>query len=193
MLSIVAVTYVAVLSAELVGDKLLYTTGVLATRYRTLPVLCGMMLAFMAKTAVAVIVGQAIASLPAPLIAAVTAISFVSVAVALLRRDAPRARDERAASKAAMISFAAILFSEWADAGQIVAATLAARFGAPLAVWLGAVAALASKGAFAASFGGAIRGWLQRRVRPDWLRYGSAALLVVLGLLSVIEVFARGR
>jgi len=36
--------------AEIAGDKLLYTTGVLATRYRALPILCGMTIAFTAKT-----------------------------------------------------------------------------------------------------------------------------------------------
>ena len=40
--------------AEIVGDKLLYTTGVLAARYRALPIMFGMAMAFMAKMAVAV-------------------------------------------------------------------------------------------------------------------------------------------
>ncbi|MEI9973918.1 MAG: hypothetical protein WDO73_18820 [Ignavibacteriota bacterium] len=43
-----------VFMAEIVGDKLLYTTGLLATRYKTLPILCGMAVAFMLKMAVAV-------------------------------------------------------------------------------------------------------------------------------------------
>ena len=37
MLTIFFATYGAVFLAEIVGDKLLYTTGVLATRYRTAP------------------------------------------------------------------------------------------------------------------------------------------------------------
>jgi putative Ca2+/H+ antiporter (TMEM165/GDT1 family) len=52
--------------AEIVGDKLLYTTGVLATRYRTVPIIIGMLAAFMGKMAVAVAVGSAIAKLPPP-------------------------------------------------------------------------------------------------------------------------------
>src|ERR1039457_709909 len=48
MLPILFAAYGAVFVAEITGDKLLYTTGVLATRYRTAPILCGMAIAFMA-------------------------------------------------------------------------------------------------------------------------------------------------
>ena len=70
----------AVFVAEIVGDKLLYTTGVLAARYRTMPIMLGMAVAFMAKMGVAVIVGDAISKLPRPLVATITAISFLGVA-----------------------------------------------------------------------------------------------------------------
>ena len=62
MFPILFATYVAVFVAEIVGDKLLYTTGVLATRYRTPPILLGMAVAFMAKMAVAVLLGKAIST-----------------------------------------------------------------------------------------------------------------------------------
>ena len=38
MLPLLFRAYIAVFGAEIVGDKLLYTTGVLATRYRTTPI-----------------------------------------------------------------------------------------------------------------------------------------------------------
>ena len=60
MFAILLATYIAVFVAEIVGDKLLYTTGVLATRYKTVPILCGMVVAFMAKMGVAVLLGKAI-------------------------------------------------------------------------------------------------------------------------------------
>ena len=58
MIAVLLATYGAVFVAEIVGDKLLYTTGVLATRYRTVPIMIGMIVAFMAKMAVAVAVGE---------------------------------------------------------------------------------------------------------------------------------------
>jgi putative Ca2+/H+ antiporter (TMEM165/GDT1 family) len=37
MIEAFGVTYLAVLAAEVVGDKFLFTTGILATRYRPTP------------------------------------------------------------------------------------------------------------------------------------------------------------
>ena len=93
----------------------------------------------------------------------------------------------------AMVSFAAIFFSEWGDVGQITAATMAAKFGAPLMVWIGAVAAMFTKGALAASIGAGVREWIQRNLAPKTIRYAAVGLLLLLGLLSVIETLEGGK
>ena len=98
MLAIFLATYGAVFIAEIVGDKLLYTTGVLATRYTSASIMLGMALAFSGKMAVAVAVGEAISRLPKPLVAVVTAVSFIGVAIALWRK--PDVRPEKAKDKA---------------------------------------------------------------------------------------------
>lgn len=195
MISIFLATYAAVFIAEIVGDKLLYTTGVLATRYRTAAVLIGMLIAFMAKMAVAVAVGSAIAKLPPWLVAAVTSASFVGVAIALWRKPVgveKKEKDQRYA-KGALVAFAAIFFSEWGDVGQITAAAMAARFGAPLLVWAGAVAAMATKGALAASIGAGVRQWIATRVQPQVIRWVGVCALLLLGILSVVETLTEGR
>ena len=92
MIVIFLATFGAVFIAEIVGDKLLYTTGVLAARYRTWPIMLGMALAFMAKMGVAVLVGEAISKLPRMLVASITAISFISIALVLWRKS-ERSRD----------------------------------------------------------------------------------------------------
>src|SRR5437016_1057045 len=183
-------TFGAVFLAEIVGDKLLYTTGVLAARYRTAPIMIGMAAAFMAKMGVAVLIGEAISRLPRLLVAAITAASFLSIAFVLWRKsDRPReSRDKHRAHKAAMVSFAAIFFSEWGDVGQITAATLAAKYHVPLVVWAGAVTAMITKGLLAAFLGAGIRRWIQERVSPTIVRYVAVTLLLVLGLLSVTEI-----
>jgi putative Ca2+/H+ antiporter (TMEM165/GDT1 family) len=193
--AILLATYGAVFVAEIVGDKLLYTTGVLATRYRTVPVMIGMVIAFMAKMAVAVAVGNAISKLPPLLVAALTSVSFIGVAIALWRKPVEQTSSERnhRASKAAIVSFATIFFSEWGDVGQITAATMAARFGAPLVVWIGAVAAMATKGALAASVGAGIRQWIASRIPPRMVRYAGVIALLVLGVLSVVETLTEGH
>jgi len=195
MIAILFATYGAVFVAEIVGDKLLYTTGVLAARYRTLPIMIGMLIAFMCKMAVAVAVGSAISKLPPLLVAALTSVSFIGVAITLWRKPLERspAEKERRASSAALISFAAIFFSEWGDVGQITAATMAARFGAPLLVWAGAVAAMVTKGALAASVGAGVRQWIIARIPPKVVRYAGVSALLLLGLLSVLETLTEGH
>jgi len=195
VIAIFFLTYGAVFLAEIIGDKLLYTTGVLATRYRTVPIMIGMVIAFMAKMAVAVLVGDAISKLPPLLVAAVTAASFLGVAFAVWRKPmgGGESKKEHTASRAAMVSFAAIFFSEWGDVGQITAAAMSAKYAAPFVVWLGAVSAMATKGALAASIGACVRAWISERIPPKVLRYGGVGLLLLLGVLSIIETLEEGH
>jgi putative Ca2+/H+ antiporter (TMEM165/GDT1 family) len=195
MLPILFATYVAVFVAEIVGDKLLYTTGVLATRYRTPPILVGMAVAFMAKMGVAVLLGKAISTfLPRPVVAALTAINFCAIAYVLWRKPDVREvkKKEYPASRAALVSFAAIFFSEWGDVGQITAANMAAQYGGwPGSVWLGAVGAMVTKGALAASIGAGVRQWIQDHFAPRTIRYAAVGLLLLLGMLSVVETLTE--
>ena len=193
MLVIFFATFGAVFIAEIVGDKLLYTTGVLAARYRTAPIMIGMAAAFMAKMGVAVLIGEAISKLPRFLVAAVTAVSFVGVAIALWRKNDEyrHERDQHKAHRAAMISFAAIFFSEWGDVGQVTAAAMAAKYHVALVVWLGAVSAMITKGSLAAFLGAGIRRWIHDRVSPKVVRYVGVGLLLLLGVLSVWEIMSE--
>ena len=195
MLVIFFATFGAVFLAEIVGDKLLYTTGVLAARYRTAPIMIGMAAAFMAKMGVAVLIGEAISKLPRLLVAAITAASFLGLAFVLWKKsDRPReSKESHRAHKAAIVSFAAIFFSEWGDVGQITAATLAAKYHAALIVWFGAVAAMIAKGSLAAFLGAGIRRWIHDRVSPKIVRYVAVSLLLILGALSVIEILMTER
>jgi putative Ca2+/H+ antiporter (TMEM165/GDT1 family) len=194
MFAILLATFVAVFVAEIVGDKLLYTTGVLATRYKTTPILIGMVVAFMAKMGVAVLLGKAISTfLPRPVVAALTAINFCAIAYVLWRKpDKREVKKEYPASRAALVSFAAIFFSEWGDVGQITAANMAAQYsGAPWLVWFGAVGAMATKGALAASIGAGVRQWIQDHFSPKTIRYAAVGLLLLLGILSVVETLTE--
>jgi putative Ca2+/H+ antiporter (TMEM165/GDT1 family) len=191
VISVLLATYVAVFIAEVVGDKLLYTTGVLATRYRAAPIIMGMALAFMIKMGAAVLLGQAVAQLPKPVIAALTAASFVGVMFVLWRKtdDLPVEESKtHALAQPALVTFATILLSEWADVGMITAATMAANnAGALVFVWIGAVAAMVTKGLLAAFLGAGLRRWIRHRIQPKYLRYASVIALAILGSAAVAE------
>jgi Ca2+/H+ antiporter, TMEM165/GDT1 family len=194
MLTIFFATYGVVFAAEIVGDKLLYTTGVLAARYSPAPIMIGMTLAFIIKMGVAVAVGEAISRLPPLFVAGLTVGTFIGVAVAVWRKDDRSATQKQVSAPAAvMVSFAAIFFSEWGDMGQITAAAMSAKYHVPLPVWGGAVFAMVTKGLLAASVGAGARGWIQEHVPPRIVRYAGVSALAVLGILSAIETLIKGR
>lgn len=197
-------TYGAVFIAEIVGDKLLYTTSVLATRYRNASVVIGMAGAFMIKMGVAVVIGAAITQLPKVLVAIVTGASFLGVAFTIWRKPdvrKPKEKDKRIL-KGALVAFAVIFFSEWGDVGQVTAAGMAMKFvwsartasttlsmllPTAIVVWLGAVAAMVTKGTLASFLGAGVRLWIAERVNPRMVRYVATAVILALGVLSVLE------
>jgi putative Ca2+/H+ antiporter (TMEM165/GDT1 family) len=203
MFEVFVTTYGGVFLAEIVGDKLLYTSGVLATRYHWGGIVTGMALAFMAKMAVAVAVGAAVGKfLPPWLVALLTAVSFIGVAVSMWRKPDVRTPKEKDARilKGAAVAFATIFLSEWGDKGMITAGTWAAAWVASsdtlhlsrgqisMIVWGGAVAAMVTKGSLAVTLGHAARQWIATRVEPRYVRYAAVAAIVVLGILCVLEV-----
>ena len=202
MLAVFLATYGAVFIAEIVGDKLLYTTGVLATRFRPSAIVSGMAAAFMVKMAAAVLVGEAIAHLPRALVALVTGTSFLGVIIAVWRKPDVRRATEKDARmlQGAAVAFATIFFSEWGDVGMVMAGTMAAKYvwtarvgsgrgvvEMGLIVWLAAVSAMVTKGGLAVTLGAGVRRSIAEHVNPRLVRYVAVAALVVLGTLSVLE------
>ena len=205
MFTIFLTTYAAVFIAEIVGDKLLYTTGVLATRYRWGAVVVGMGLAFAAKMGAAVAIGAAVATLLEHyrwVVALVTAASFIGLAFTMFRKSdvrQPKEKDTRIL-QGSMVAFATIFFSEWFDVGMQAAGTMAVTFvwsaarpgnvsqlAAAGTVWLGAVSAMITKGALAVAFGAGIRNWIGSRVEPRLVRYVAVTAITVIGTLAVLE------
>lgn len=189
MLYLFLATYGTVLLAEMLGDKSIYTIGSLTTRYRTRDVLAGITLAFAGKMLAAVLIGRTIAQLPSPLIAGVSAATFLATALVLWFRTPEQRATSTAVlqshwTRAIAVSFAAIFFTEWGDVGQIAAATLAARYRVPLLVWFGATAALVTKGGLAITLGVELR----KRVSPRYVRYGAVTLCVAMGVLAVLRI-----
>jgi putative Ca2+/H+ antiporter (TMEM165/GDT1 family) len=187
------IVYASVLAAEVLGDKLLYTTGVLATRYRTVPMMCGIAVACMAKMGIAVAVGQGLAALPPAVVAVMTAASFCWIASRFWTEGEPDTDvvAVHSAPEAAIVSFASVFFTEWGDVGQLTTATLAVQLRAPMIVWAAAATAMITKGALAATLGATIRPWVVRLASRRAVRMGGLALVIAMGVLSVVETLNR--
>ncbi len=170
--------------SELLADKSIYNITSLATRFRAFHVFCGFTAAFMIKMLMAVVLGQVIAELPrfVVAIASTTTFFFTAIVIWFKRSDGGSRQQEYESyfSRAALITFAAILFSEWGDVGQLMAATLTARYGLPVLVWFGATLALVRKGLLALALGRGLRNHIPLRM----LRPVSVSLCVILGIVS---------
>jgi putative Ca2+/H+ antiporter (TMEM165/GDT1 family) len=180
--------YAAVLTAELVGDKTLYTLGPLSSRYGFSPVLAGATVACMGKMAAAVLLGEILGRLPAWVIAATSGVTFFWMAFLLYRRK-PATESARQPGgqhwwQGALAGFASSFFSEWADVGQITAAVLAAQLKMPLVVWTSATLAVVTKSLFSATVGLGLRRWV-----PDGpLRVLSVCVYLVMGTLAILRI-----
>ncbi len=80
-----------------------------------------------------------------------------------------------------------------ADFGQLTAAAMATQFRSPIAVWMGAVAAMLTKALFAATLGARIRLELPYQLAQPRVMYVSLALLVLIGALAVAETLFAQR
>ncbi|HEX8458586.1 MAG TPA: TMEM165/GDT1 family protein [Pyrinomonadaceae bacterium] len=188
MFYLFAAVYGTVLFAELLGDKSLYMISSLTARFRLAHIFAGLSLAFAGKMLVAVLVGQTIATLPLKLVAGISAATFFLTALALWFKKTEASRTEHEPSpdwtRATAVSFAAVFFTEWGDIGQITAATLVARYQAPLVIWLGATIALVTKGLLAITLGVGLR----KHISPRWLRYGAVVMCLTMGVLAAFGV-----
>lgn len=171
--------YVAVLAAELIADRSIFTVGALATQFRTGAVIVGLTLACLAKSFVAVMFGQVLKTVPALVLSILSAATLVWGGIILLRRAARTARDpavtrlaDRDTGAGIATTFAAVFFAEWGDIGQITTALIASHSADPYAVWLGSASGLITKGIVATAIVASLRRVLP--IRP-MIRVGAAA------------------
>ncbi|HET7504180.1 MAG TPA: TMEM165/GDT1 family protein [Kofleriaceae bacterium] len=187
MIQLVSV-YVAVLGAEIVGDKTLYTVGSLAARRHAAPVIAGALAAAVVKMAAAVYLGELLARLPPGLLAITGAVTFAGLALSVWRKRTgpPPAESAVAISpwRGGLLAFAALMFTEWADPGQMAAALMAARYQAPIGVLVAAVLAMATKILVAATLGASLR----RRVSDRALRWFTTAVCAVMCVLAAFQI-----
>ncbi|MEU6641378.1 TMEM165/GDT1 family protein [Saccharomonospora sp. NPDC046836] len=167
-------TFALVMAVEL-PDKTLVATLVLTTRYRARAVLAGVSAAFAVQSIIAVGFGSVLTLLPDRLVSLVAGLMFSAGAAMLLRegfRQGADGSEDAVRSgpvpvtfrRAAMTSFTVLFAAEWGDASQLATAALAARYGQPLAVGLGAFLGLVCVAALAVFLGRKVRSRLRPRL-----------------------------
>jgi Ca2+/H+ antiporter, TMEM165/GDT1 family len=188
--AVAATTFAVILLAEL-PDKTALATLVLSTRYRPLPVLCGVCAGFCVQVLLAVLAGSLLSLVPHHILAIIVAALFLGGAVFLVvsRSSGEEETDKRPPSQkfwvGAGASFMVVLVAEFGDLTQVVTANLVARYHDPIAVGLGSVLAMSSV-AVVAVLGGHN---LLRLVPVTIVTRVAAGLMVVLAGFSLAAAF----
>jgi putative Ca2+/H+ antiporter (TMEM165/GDT1 family) len=190
--------FVLIVPVEL-PDKTFVATLVLATRYRPLPVWCGVVAAFGVQCLVAVTAGRLLTLLPETPVRLVAAGLFAVGAVILFRgarnADAEEQEQEheyeekltgptKTGLRAATTSFLVLFAAEWGDLSQLLTAGLVARGGHPVAVFFGSWAGLAVVSGVAVLLGRV----LLRYVKLSVVRYVGAAVCAVLAVVTLVSL-----
>lgn len=186
---VVAVVFGVTFLAEL-PDKSLFASLVLGTRFRALHVWVGVAAAFLVHVVIAVVAGGLLTLLPHRAVEAVVAVLFlVGAGVLLLGNEEEEAEEgieegmrrvPPSFRRVALTSFGVVFVGEWGDITQLTTANYAARYGAPLAVAIGAVAALWTVSGLAVTVGQAVLS----RVPVAVVRKVSGVILLAFAALS---------
>jgi putative Ca2+/H+ antiporter (TMEM165/GDT1 family) len=196
MLGLIALAFVSIFVVEL-PDKTFLATLVLATKYRPLYVWIGVGLAFAIQTALAVVVGGVASLLPKDLIHTVAGLMFLAGAVILLRegrshQNAEEQEEEEYAEKArpahglrqVLAAFVVLFAAEWGDLSQLLTISLVAKYKEPVAIFIGALAALLVVSGLAVIVGQQ----LLRFIKLHVLHFVGSAICLVLGVYTLVEV-----
>lgn len=188
MLQHLVVTFVTIFLAEL-PDKTMFATLLLATHFRRrLPVWIGVTAGYTVHVAIAVTFGSLLARLPERPIQVVVGALFVAGGVLTWRsvsEDEDAGRQWSRSMSSARVAWTAasvILVAEFADLTQLATAGFAARFDDPIAVFVGAAAALASVSGLAVVAGS----WLTTRIPLRVIQRAAAVLFVLIGTVTLI-------
>lgn len=184
-ISIIISSFTLLFVAEM-GDKSQLMAMTLAHRYRVLPVISGVFLAFLVLNLLAVWVGEALFRyVPQHLVLLAAGGLFLFFAYRSWRdsfETEEEGESERLGGKGALVSsFALIFLTELGDKTQIAMVALVAGTGALWSVFLGGTLAL-----WTVSLIGILLGsTLLRRIRKDWMHRGAATLFMVFGVLAI--------
>ena len=188
-LGLVLGVFALIFVAEL-PDKTMIATLIMGSRSRPLLVWIGATAAFTFHAALAVLAGGLLALLPHAWVEGVTALLFAGGAAYLLLVSEEEEGEEEVAAapkgkRPIATAFVVIFIGEFGDLTQILTANLAAKYQQPLAVFVGASAALAAVAAV-----GAFGGRMLLKVLPlAIIRKAGGVLLAGFAIYTVVTIF----
>jgi len=170
------------------GDKTQVGVLTLSARYKLrAPIFLGAMAAFAVVCTLGVGIGEALVSvLPLWLLSKISGVVFIALGLLMLRGLEKEKESSMIGRRRGPFAstFLMIFVSEFGDKTQIAMITLAAKFGSPLEVLVGALLALGAITALGTLVGERIA----RIVPMGIIRKTAAAIFVAIGLLTLASV-----
>jgi putative Ca2+/H+ antiporter (TMEM165/GDT1 family) len=175
-------TLVLIFLSEL-GDKTQLAVISLSANHKWSHVFIGAMLAFLAVDGISVAVGgPLLALLPLQYVQVVAGAVFIFFGVfPLLRKSSDQLKPSKVGAFPILTCFSLIALMELGDKSQILAITLAAE-SPPVLVLLGLIIALAMLTILGVFLGAK----LQSKLPMKWLKIGTSALFIIIGILSIL-------
>jgi putative Ca2+/H+ antiporter (TMEM165/GDT1 family) len=166
------------------GDKTQLAAMTLSTSYRAASVFIGAILAVVLMDGLSILAGTALSGLiPMQLVGVIGAIVFIGFGVhALLHREVKEVRVERG-KLAVLTAFTMVSMMEFGDKTQLSIIALAARYGAPVLIFLGMILAYVMVMGIAVIVGDK----LLRLLPPRYLRIFAGALFVFFGVVFMLS------
>ena len=182
MLAAAAAAFVAIFVAEF-GDKTQLVSMSMACRYHPMKVLAGAMVALAAVIGLAVWAGGYLsAHIPHRLVAILSGAVFMVIGLFTYFKKEETSVGEKCENGGFLQTLFMVFLAEFGDKTQLAAFFLAASLGYPLAVFSGAMAAMLLNHLFAVYLGSRFLS----KLKPQYLKVGTAALFFVIGAAIII-------
>jgi putative Ca2+/H+ antiporter (TMEM165/GDT1 family) len=175
-------------------DKTALAALVLATQNKPTPVFLGTAVALAVQSAVAVLAGRLFALLPPRPVHIVSGLVFIASAIVMLRakeEPTPEAKDAKTDGRPASfwrtagLAFGVVFLAEWGDLTQLGTAALAARYEAPILIFIASTLALVAAAGVAVIVGNRAARLLNRVI----LQRVAGALFALVGVGLVLNLF----
>ena len=189
-----AVAFATIFLAEL-GDKTQLITISFASKYPRMPVFFGVFLAMSMITIIGVVVGAVLVSIiPIQVVKILSGLIFIAFGVwTLISKEEeleedegqtkPKGNSDPGKEKVFSTAFIMTSLAEFGDKTQLAVIALTAQYGAPIFVYIGAVAAFA----LIVGIGVVLGKKISEKVESKWIEMGSGALFIVLGIIFIVE------
>jgi len=183
-------TFALIFVAEL-PDKTAFAALFLATCHHPFAVFLGAAAAFVIQSFVAVAFGSVLSLLPPLFVHLAAGILFLVFAVMMWRREEPCADELECESKgkagrfskSVASAFMTIFIAEWGDLTQLATATLAAKYHAPVTIFISSTLALW----LVTAIGVVVGCQMKNSIQPKLLQRTAASAFAVVGMVLLLK------